>query len=442
MGTPTGFHDDPFGGSGRTFAIPTPGQRAGPRAGLGGVGPTQTVDDSLEPPPPVGLNRLVAVAQPLLGLLSVIRNAPHVGDPAALKQQLAHAIRRFESEAQAAGVDHDTLVAARYVLCTALDEAAAGTPWGGSGAWAHHNLLVSFHNEAYGGEKVFQLMARLAEQPAQHRELLELIYAVLALGFQGRFRMSEGGHAQLEAVRSRLAQMLREQRGPHAAALASHWRGQPAARRRLLSWLPLWVTTAVAALALGGGFLGVSIALARASDPLFARIANLHAGDAPAALPVVSAALPAPAAGPVPARLRPLLQPDVEAGLIAVRDEADRSLITLRGDGLFASGTATLDGARLALVGRIGAAVAPLGGRVQVTGHTDNQPIRSARFPSNWQLSQARAESVRQRLIEAGVPAAVVRAEGRAESEPVADNREAAGRAANRRVDITVQVPR
>ena len=54
----------------------------------------------------------------------------------------------------------------------------------GSGAWARLSLLVMFHNETWGGEKVFQLLARLAEDPAGNRDLLELMHVVLALGFE------------------------------------------------------------------------------------------------------------------------------------------------------------------------------------------------------------------------------------------------------------------
>ena len=101
-------------------------------------------------------------------------------------------------------------MAARYVLCTMIDEAAADTPWGGSGLWAQHSLLAMFHNEVFGGEKVFQLMARLAQQPDANRDLLELIYAALVLGFEGRYRVIDNGRAQLAAVRDRLAQILKQ----------------------------------------------------------------------------------------------------------------------------------------------------------------------------------------------------------------------------------------
>jgi type VI secretion system protein ImpK len=76
-------------------------------------------------------------------------------------------------------------------------------------------------------------------------------------------------------------------------------------------------------------------------------------------------------------------------------------------------------------------------GSVLITGHTDNQPIRSLRFPSNWHLSQARADSVRD-LLAPVVTLDRMKAEGRAESQPLDDNATAAGRARNRRVEITL----
>ena len=88
---------------------------------------------------------------------------------------------------------------------------------------------------------------------------------------------------------------------------------------------------------------------------------------------------------------------------------------------------------------RIGEALNSVQGAVLITGHTDNQPIRSARFPSNWHLSQERALAVQQ-LLARSVKPERMKSEGRAESEPVAENSTAAGRAKNRRVEITLFV--
>ena len=70
-----------------------------------------------------------------------------------------------------------------------------------------------FHNETWGGEKVFQLMSKLAENIPANRNLLELLYVVLAFGFEGRYRVLNDGKAQLESVRVRLSQMLRQNKG-------------------------------------------------------------------------------------------------------------------------------------------------------------------------------------------------------------------------------------
>jgi type VI secretion system protein ImpK len=379
-----------------------------------------------------GLNPLVSLANRLLLVVPQLRATRHVADPATLRNSLAQGIRDFATQAAAAGIGPERVMAARYVLCTMLDEAAADTPWGGSGVWAQHSLLAAFHNETWGGEKVFQLMARLAEKPDANRDLLELIYCALVLGFEGRYRVVDNGRAQLEAVRDKLAQIVRQQRGDYAPALALHWQGQASQKRVGLSWLPLLACAAVAALALVGIYLGMLFSLGSRSDPVFADIQGLRLTPPVA---VVAQAAPKP-------RLAQFLQSDIKGGLVAVRDEVDRSVVTIRGDGLFGPGSATLVPEREALLGRIGDALSQLGGNVLVTGHTDSQPIRSARFPSNWHLSEERAKSVRDLLVAHKVEAARVRAEGRADGEPLAANDTPANRALNRRVEVTLFVPR
>ena len=74
--------------------------------------------------------------------------------------------------------------------------------------WSRHSLLVTFHNETWGGEKFFQLLAKLAQNPQQHAHLLELMYYCLALGFEGRFRIVDNGRTQLETLKQRLLTIL------------------------------------------------------------------------------------------------------------------------------------------------------------------------------------------------------------------------------------------
>ncbi len=427
-------HDDPFAQppSDKTLIIPSPGARAARAAAAQGAQPASTYFERVDLATldwESGLNPLVAAANPLLNLVPQFRQAHHP-DPQGLRETLARAIGVFEQKAQAHGVPHEHLIAARYALCTFLDEAAANTPWGDK-VWAQRSLLVQFHNEAWGGEKFFQLLGKLAENPAAHRNLLELFYLILSLGFEGRYRVQQNGRAQLATVRERLAQMLMKERGEPERELAPAWQTTAVRARPLRETVPLWAVAAITALLLALVYMFASFALNRHSDPTFAAILALKAGAAPQPAPAAPAA-------PAPARLAHFLADEIQAGRVAVRDLPDRSVVTARGDGLFEPASATLSPAFTELLERIGQAVARVDGSVLVRGHTDNRPIRSARFPSNWHLSQARADAVAAALAPQLGARAQVKTEGSADSEPLMSNDTPDGRAQNRRVEIIV----
>ena len=427
--------DDPFASPepDHTFIMPSPGQR--PRAGTQTSGQARA-GAGYETPvsiealiPGNGLNPIVIAASPLLNAVPPLRASLAHPDPTALRETLAQGVRAFEAKARASGVEAQKVIAARYVLCTFIDETAASTPWGGSGVWGRHSLLVLFHNEASGGEKVFQLMAKLAENPAANRDLLELLYVILALGFEGRYRVLENGHTQLLKLRERLFGMLRQQRGDYERELSPHWTGIET-KRRPLAFMPMWVGFALAAIGALGLYLLLSFNLNRKSDPVFSEILALRSAP-PVPVPVQAGTPP-----PLP-RLAGLLAPEIKSGKVAVADFGDRSIVTIRGDGLFQPGSINVSEELLPLFQRIGEALNTLPGPILITGHTDSQPIRSARFPSNWHLSQERATAV-QVLLSEFVERGRLRAEGHADSEPVADNSTAANRAKNRRVEITL----
>ena len=377
------------------------------------------------------LNPLVSAASPLLSAAPRIRAMVQHPNPAGLKDALADGVRKFEAQARAEGLPNEQVVAARYILCTLLDESAASTPWGGSGVWANQSLLVLFHNETWGGEKVFQLMSKLAENVPTNRNLLELMYVVLAFGFEGRYRVLNDGKSQLDGIRVRLSQMLKQGRPEPDKALSPRWQGVPAKVKKLGHGLPMWVLGSLAALVLMAVYVGLRFSINSASDPVFSTLQGLDVKAAPTLVPP-----PPPAPAPAP-RLATLLKADIDAGLVQVRDLADRSVVIIKGDGFFEPGSAEIAAKVLPLLGRIGAAMQALPGNVLVTGHSDNQPIRSVRYPSNWHLSQERAAAVKTTLAATLKPERL-RSEGRADAEPVEDNATPAGRAKNRRVEVTL----
>jgi chemotaxis protein MotB len=106
---------------------------------------------------------------------------------------------------------------------------------------------------------------------------------------------------------------------------------------------------------------------------------------------------------------------------------------------LFDPGSDTLTGDGRSIVEVIASALAPLPNALSVEGHTDSVPISTARFPSNWELSTARATTVLRALLDGhGIAAARLSAAGYGDQQPLQSNATAAGRSANRRVEIVV----
>ncbi|WP_226858497.1 DotU family type VI secretion system protein [Diaphorobacter aerolatus] len=377
------------------------------------------------------LNPLVSAAGRLLVLLGKMRTLVQQPDVGALRASTVAALQRFDGDARASGASNETVLAARYVLCTAIDEAVANTPWGTQSGWNKQSLLVQFHNETWGGERVFQLLSRLAQDPAKHLDLLELIYSVLALGFEGRYRVVDNGRSQLDGVRARLAEIIRKNRPAHDPQLSLHWQGAGASVRRASDSVPLWVIGSGLLLLLTLVWLGLRIWLNHQSDEVWSQLSTLRVPSVAVAAPV------APARSP---RLARFLEPEIRQGLVTVTDEANRSVVRLRGDAFFGSGNAEPLAPATPVLTRIAQALAEVPGEVLINGHSDSQPIRSLRYPSNWHLSAARAQAVKEALSPR-VDAARMTTEGKADAEPVAPNDTPANRARNRRVEIVLLTP-
>jgi type VI secretion system protein ImpK len=381
-----------------------------------------------------GLNPLVQAANRLLGLVPTLRQMAVHKDVEALRMQLVQEVKAFEAAARAAMVEHGQIAAARYALCTLLDETISSTPWGGGGVWASRSLLVAFHNEAFGGEKFFLVLQKLGQDPKTNLPALELMYLCLALGLEGRYRVLDDGRNQLEALRERLQQMIAQQRGAVEADLSVHWKGAAGKGEPLWRMVPVWIMIAAAASLLIVLQLVLGYRLGNASDPLFSQLLTLKTVRPPTP--------PAPVAAPVPARVAGFLAPEIAQGLVSVTETADRSTVTLRGDGVFASGSGEVAASYLPLLARIGDALKSVPGKVLVVGHTDNvKPGLSARFPSNYELSAARAGAVRDLLAQRAGPANRYHVEGRADAEPLVPNDSPTNRARNRRVEISVFTP-
>lgn len=128
-----------------------------------------------------------------------------------------------------------------------------------------------------------------------------------------------------------------------------------------------------------------------------------------------------------------------DAGALSVKIIDGKMVVSLGSDVLFPSGSAKLSKAGLEAIKEVTTQLSSIPGKsYQVEGHTDNVPIATAAFPSNWELASARALNVTSSMIEAGMAPARVSAASFGDTHPVQPNETMEGKAANRRIAIVV----
>jgi type VI secretion system protein ImpK len=423
--------NDPFNRPDGTVIRPRPG--AG-RQGWADPGRSRVAPARAADPIPfeartmltIGLNPLVQAANPLLLLAGEIRGTRSASDTTTLRRQALEELRSFEERARAAGVPPETVIAARYVLCAALDEAVLSTPWGAQSEWSQHTLLVALHREAWGGEKFFDMLERISTDPDKHIDLMELQYLALAFGFTGKYQVLERGHDRLATVQQELYRRIRHHRGTAPADLSLRWRGLEDRRNPVIRYVPWWVVAAAALAILTIAFTTYYTRLARAAAPVHAELAKIGLEDFSAPAP--------PVQGPT---LKQLLAPEEARGTMTVVEQGGRTVVTLRAGELFASGSAGVNPDSLDTLHRITIALNQVPGRVLVVGHTDDQAIRSLRYRDNFELSRERAVSVVNVLKETINNGARITWTGVADTQPLYQPpSDPANRARNRRVEI------
>src|SRR5688572_19781289 len=313
--------DDPFKPSDATVLRPRPG--AGKR-GSGDVGESPFRSPAGAPvyvdPIPAsareflgaGLNPLVQAASPLLLLAGQLRGTLSSPDLAGLRRHTLDEIRRFEERARSSGVPNENVIAARYALCAALDEAVLSTPWGAQSEWAQQPLLVALHREAWGGEKFFEMLDRISPDPDRYIDLMELQYLCIAFGFTGKYQVLDRGHARLADVHQDLYRKIRSHRGTVPTEMALRWRGVEDRRNRLVRYVPWWVVGAAALVILAVTFAVYYARLGGAAEPVLVELANVGVEEFAVPRPA------APVAGPT---LKQLLAADEAATRLSVEEE-------------------------------------------------------------------------------------------------------------------------
>jgi type VI secretion system protein ImpK len=420
-------------------AAPEPRPSVGAQGGATAVGTSEGAEAVN-----TGVNPLVAAAAPLLQLLARLPNTINHPDPGELRERAVRAIHTFEQRVRELELPRELLPPAHYALCASIDDVVLNTPWGSTGVWDANSLVSIFHKEVRSGERFFQLLGQMRQNPGLYLPVIELMYLCMSLGFQGQYRLAQRGPAELDRLREETYAVIVRQRQAPEPDLSPHWKGVAAPYRGTRAVLPVWVAAVVALAILAGAFVWFSTTLSAASDDLFAHMLRAP----PAKMPEIVRVAPVKPPPPSPAlapdqidRLCKLLQPEVDQGLVTVICRPPNPIIRLRNRGMFASGSATVEPRFVPLLDRLGKALKEEQGSIEVVGYTDNQPIRTVQFPSNFQLSKARAQAARALISRTLGDPSRITAEGRGEANPLKDNATPEGREENRRIEIVLHRP-
>lgn len=379
------------------------------------------------------VNVIVSAATPLLTLGINARSMSHHPDPKALYQQIADQLKSIDLQLKNQGLAKESIITARYIICAYLDEMVMSTPWGGQSLWATRNLLMTFHKNNQGGAQFFEIIKLLNQSPAMNIDLIELCYLILELGFQGRYRISETGSLEISSIKDNLHQIITTYRPTPAKQLSNHWQGSVDPEQKKLSGnKPLIITTAISLLTGTLLFITLLTLINQQSDPIAIKATSVASNIQP----IVRNNRPIKRTTHLN-YIRQQLKHDINQNHLTVEDIAGGVRIIVSGENLFKPSSAQITRQKEIPIANIIATLKNTPGFIQITGHTDDIPIRTLQFPSNWELSSKRADSI-VKVFQKHLPDREIVGEGIADSAPLVPNNSKANRAINRRIEINL----
>lgn len=395
-----------------------------------------------------GDNPLISAFSVLLGLAPELERATAPDNPDVLRTRMHDNLIYSRDNAVSAGVPMARADQGAWFVAALIDDIILNTPWGSASAWPRQPLVTQLSGDVDAGERFYDKLDELMRYPDRDRDMLELAYMALSLGFRGRHRVhGASGEAAIAQLRTQLARTFRDDED---AELSPHWQGVVAPDKPPRFIVPLWSIALIAAGLIGLIYVGLSIRLTSQGEQLYTLIEVLPPEErADIYRPVIETVAPEPAPiEPFSFELLPLFAEAAPADTVAAltgRENPSLAVVVVQSTSpeVFRSARAELNGVYSPLVRSVAQVITEnieLIGGITVVGHTDSIPVQASNpFLSNQGLSEARARTIAEALRAAGVPADIIKSEGRAASEPIGDNATRPGRARNRRVEIKIE---
>ncbi len=206
--------------------------------------PGATPVPSRAAPPPASdkVTSLGGAAADLFSLVLSLRSAVDLGDPAEFRKRVVKMVEKMEEDARKAGVSSVAVEEARFALVALFDEAVLNSAWPGKDTWRVTPLQLELLKINVAGEEFFNRLERLRQNLDENREVLEIYYDCLALGFEGRFKLF--GREKLEVLIGELSRELARGQGWSVEGLSPHGKRPDDFSEAVGEGVPMWVTAA------------------------------------------------------------------------------------------------------------------------------------------------------------------------------------------------------
>lgn len=395
-------------------------------------------------------NPSLGLAAPIFDLLASIAATTEAPDVEWLHQTLVEGLQDFESQAVAYGLSSRHVRVSLYALAATVDDGILKTNWGKDSFWSSKSMISMFFQETWGGERFFLLLQQMKISPQAALKELEFFYYCLEFGFEGKYRLVANGAGELGHLREEIFQILRSSYGAVKTELSPKWHGVSIRHHRLRESLPVWIGATVLLVIMFFAFIQLSSVLRRDTAIISEKVMALLASPIPhpvVTLPteptVVEPVVRPPAPAPPPPIITAyeivskFLEPEQKAGVLQVLKSGDQVVIRTVGE-VFATASTNIRTPFIDVLTQVAQALMKTNGPVVVIGYSDNVPIRTAAFPDNLALSQARAGRASDFLAAAMGSPLRLSATGRGAADPIATNSTPEGRQANRRLEIVL----
>jgi len=195
-------------------------------------------------------NLMLDAAAPLFGLVIRLRTLDALPNIKDVHQQVRNQVDNIREEIRQHGYEPTQLLAYSYGLCLFIDEAVMDRPWGKASCWSQEPLLSIFHDETWGGEKIFTVLSRLMQEPERYQDVLEFMYFALCLGLKGKYAIAPKGEESLNGLIHQLHGIIRELRGPVPESVGDPYTNVAPHNFRMNRQWPWWSPLVISAFAM------------------------------------------------------------------------------------------------------------------------------------------------------------------------------------------------